>query len=77
VLPPPADPPAGGESGEEEEEEAERLDQQMGETGQEGEDVDERLWNEEDKQEEQQPGQVGGQAACWPGVGVGCSGALG
>lgn len=48
--------PAGGESGDEEEGE-ERVDQQMGEAGPEGEDVDERLWNEEDKEQEQQ-GQV-------------------
>ena len=51
--------PAGGESGDEEE--GERLDQQMGETGAEGEDVDERLWNEEDKEQEQQ-----GQVRCAP-----------
>lgn len=53
-MPPPF--PAGGESGDDEEE-AERLEQQMGEAGPEGEDVDERLWNEEDKEEGQQ-GQV-------------------
>jgi hypothetical protein len=47
-----------GESGDEDEGE-ERLEQQMGEAGAEGEDVDERLWNDED--EEQGPqGQVGG-----------------
>lgn len=48
---------AGGESDGEEEED-ERLDQQMGETGEEGEDVDERLWNNEDR-EQDQGGQVG------------------
>ena len=56
---------AGDESGEEEED-GERLDQQMGEAGPEGEDVDERLWNDEDRQEEQQ-GQVGcGVHECGP-----------
>lgn len=35
----------------------------MGETGPQGEDVDERLWNDEDK-EEGEEGQVGGR---WPG----------
>ena len=48
--------PSGDESGEEEED-GERLDQQMGEAGPEGEDVDERLWNDEDREQEQQ-GQV-------------------
>lgn len=52
--------PPGDESGEEEED-GERLDQQMGEAGPEGEDVDERLWNDEDREEEQQ-GQVRSRA---------------
>lgn len=47
---------AGEESGEEEGEE--RLEQQMGEAGPEGEDVDERMWDEEDKKEEQPQKQV-------------------
>lgn len=44
--------PVGGESGEDDDEDAERLDQQMGDTGAEAEDVDERLWNDEDREED-------------------------
>eukprot|EP00887_Chlorella_sp_A99_P000601 scaffold17.g601.t1 len=43
---------AQSDEGEDGDEEQERLDQQMGEVGEEGEAVDERLWNEEDQKEE-------------------------
>ncbi len=46
--------------GEQEEEgDEDRVDQQMGDAGDEAEAVDERMWDEEDK-EEQQGKQVGG-----------------
>lgn len=38
------------------EEDGERLQQEMGDVGEQGETVDERLWNEEDKPEEGQEG---------------------
>jgi midasin len=47
-----------GEGHEEEEEEERRLDQEMGEVGDQGQVVDERMWGDDDKPEEgQQPGQ--------------------
>ena len=66
-LPPPC--PSRRADGEDEGEQDEsRVDQQMGEAGPDAEAVDERLWNdEEDEQQPQQPGRVRerhGSAAC-------------
>ena len=41
------------EEGPEDEEDAERLDQQMGDVGDAAEDVDEKLWGDDEKEEDQ------------------------
>ena len=50
------DLPLNEDSGSEEAGDEERLEQEMGEVGDAGDTVDERLWNEEDKPEETQQG---------------------
>ena len=50
------DLPPNDDSGSEEAGDEERLEQEMGDVGDAGDTVDERLWNEEDKPEENQQG---------------------